>query len=353
MTIINSQHNARCTTNTMLGGLVFMAYVSGIMADTAMAQYGTENNTLKLTSVPSTATEGELFTMSCTSTKDIGAQPVAWFKDGDITFSTTHNASTNNTITFLPEGIGVYCDAFQHNITFKINSTMYNGSVWTCAYEHLSNSLTIDVETPPEKSVVPEPITSGSTTLSTRTMKHSIQYPLTDDTHITTMSHTTHNHSSAVKQIVGEGSTTRKPFMDITGTTTPLAGVKHDMPASQTDAYTIAGSVIGAFIAIAVVVVVVLCVRRKTIDAAKVMEDNFVYSMSSEAVPRAPSAPNSGNGMERAIMVDNLVYEGPPRFALDATKTEVTEKDTNAYTGLSCYEDVDNVYYSAATSERL
>lgn len=81
--------------------------------------------------------------MSCTSTKDIGAQLVVWFKDGDITFRTTNNASTDNTITFLPEGIGVHCDAFQHNITFKMNSTIYNGSVWTCTYERFSNSLTI------------------------------------------------------------------------------------------------------------------------------------------------------------------------------------------------------------------
>ncbi|XP_046560498.1 uncharacterized protein LOC124269514 isoform X2 [Haliotis rubra] len=177
--------------------------------------------------------------------------------------------------------------------------------------------------------------------------------------------HATSNNSSAGKHVVGEDNTT---FSHIPEHTTAVPAVKSDLPAIQTKVYTIAVSVIGGVIAIAVVIVVVgMCVRRKSVDVVKasrddipatecqpgrlndivppqsassrtegeqiVMVDNFLYTMSSEVVPRAANSTSSEDVEERAIMTDNLVYES---FPLDETETEISEKHTVVYTGLSC-----------------
>ncbi|XP_067679789.1 uncharacterized protein [Haliotis asinina] len=113
-------------------------------------------SSLVLTSSPKTATEGEHFTLICSS-NTTGGQDRQWSRNGTSPLLITTQGSTSYTVSnpdifngYLSGRINVSCDATQHNVTLRVNSTVDNGSVWQCVdyggtSKRSSNRLTICV----------------------------------------------------------------------------------------------------------------------------------------------------------------------------------------------------------------
>ncbi|XP_067679815.1 hepatitis A virus cellular receptor 1 homolog [Haliotis asinina] len=141
-------------------------------------------DSLVLTSSPLTTTDGEVFTLICSS-NTTGGQDRQWNRDGNLVFTTTQGFSSpivSNPYDFnryLSGRINVSCDASQHNVTLRINSTIDNGSRWQCVdvvISPRSNTLTIysaSTTTVSPTTTYSPPVSRVSTTTSTITTSPS------------------------------------------------------------------------------------------------------------------------------------------------------------------------------------
>ncbi|XP_046579769.1 uncharacterized protein LOC124287312 [Haliotis rubra] len=105
-----------------------------------------------LKSVPPTAADGELLTLVCSkSTPDHSHRDVSWYRDGAKVFVTKRSSAIYNIDSSVRNSyrsgrINVHCDALQHNVTIRINSTIDNGTTWCCRDATTSNTVMINVE---------------------------------------------------------------------------------------------------------------------------------------------------------------------------------------------------------------
>ncbi|XP_046560614.1 uncharacterized protein LOC124269610 isoform X3 [Haliotis rubra] len=113
------------------------------------------SGSLVLTSSPMTVTDGELFTLICSSNTTTG-QARQWNRDGTLVFYTTQGSTSpsgGNPDVFnryLSGRVNVSCDATQHNVTLRINSAVDNGSRWQCVDTvHTQTSNTMAIFTTP------------------------------------------------------------------------------------------------------------------------------------------------------------------------------------------------------------
>ncbi|XP_048254633.1 uncharacterized protein LOC124114787 [Haliotis rufescens] len=129
---------------------------------------------LVLTSSPDTATDGELFTMTCTSSQSGGR---AWSRDK--LYPVLYTQQGNSKVILVSPRLtrdllgrvtaSGSSDGTQNNVTLKINSRIDNGTAWMCRDEihgETSNTLTIVAVVAPPTTMV---LTSLRSTQSTPT----------------------------------------------------------------------------------------------------------------------------------------------------------------------------------------
>ncbi|XP_046579685.1 uncharacterized protein LOC124287222 isoform X2 [Haliotis rubra] len=139
---------------------------------------------LVLTSSPMTATDGELFTLICSS-NTTGGQDRQWNRDGVSPVFTTKQSSTSPSVgnsyifdRYLSGRVNVSCNATQHNVTLRINSAVDNGSRWQCV-DHFdsqtSNTMAIYVTV--HQSTHSASVSTVSTTTTTSSSSASTVSP--------------------------------------------------------------------------------------------------------------------------------------------------------------------------------
>ncbi|XP_067679771.1 uncharacterized protein [Haliotis asinina] len=257
---------------------------------------------LVLTSSPVIATDGEVFTLICSS-NTTGGQDRYWRRDNILLFTTSQGFSSPSVSNpdvfngYLLGRVNVSCHATQHNVTLRINSTIDNGSWWQCVGNltgQRSNTLTINV-------------TAHQTTVTTKTTAALVTTATDTD-------------------IASTGST------------------------GQSDT-TAAGAAGGGVAVIAVVIVAAVCIRkrRRSVEDAvrdksrrdrnpsrsaemltesgvtgedeKVMMDNIIYTSSSEVLPAEYSI--QGHNQADKVVQDNILYTSSSDIAPADYRTEV------------------------------
>ncbi|XP_048254202.1 uncharacterized protein LOC124125591 isoform X2 [Haliotis rufescens] len=187
---------------------------------------------LHLTPFPTKATEGNTYTLMCSSSA--GSRDIQWSRNSALIVRTRYVSATqcrediiNPAVfnTFLSGRINTSCGFNQHNVTLRISSQKDNGSVWWCANTvkgDMSNNLTIDV--------VVNSMTMPSTTATAATTT-------------TTEATTTATTATAAKS-------------------DKISSSKSPQDADNQVVYIAAG--VGGGVAVVIVVVVsVLCIRRR------------------------------------------------------------------------------------------
>ncbi|XP_046560505.1 uncharacterized protein LOC124269520 isoform X2 [Haliotis rubra] len=329
-----------------------------------------EAGSLVLTSSPMTARDGEIFTLICSSNTTSG-QDRLWNRDHTLVLTTTQgffSPSVSNPDafnTYLSGRVNVSCNATQHNVTLRINSTIDNGSRWQCMDNpsgQWSNILTINV-TVHQTTVTPTPTLSASVTTvtaitSTGSTDVNVSETSTPSTskHLNTMSNTTTSTAAT--------TTTEGYSITTSGTT-----------GGQTNTIAIAaGAAGGGVTVIAVVIVAAICIRKRprsvegngkhntrddrnssrraemliesgvNEDDEKVMMDNIIYTSSSEVAPAEYSIQDHNQADK--VMQDNILYTSssdiaPANYSIEDRK----------HVGKDVYTQVKKVKTSADTQE--
>ncbi|XP_046560506.1 uncharacterized protein LOC124269520 isoform X3 [Haliotis rubra] len=341
-----------------------------------------EAGSLVLTSSPMTARDGEIFTLICSSNTTSG-QDRLWNRDHTLVLTTTQgffSPSVSNPDafnTYLSGRVNVSCNATQHNVTLRINSTIDNGSRWQCMDNpsgQWSNILTINV-TVHQTTVTPTPTLSASVTTvtaitSTGSTDVNVSETSTPSTskHLNTMSNTT-TSTAATTTTEGYSITT--------------SGTTGGKSAGQTNTIAIAaGAAGGGVTVIAVVIVAAICIRKRprsvegngkhntrddrnssrraemliesgvNEDDEKVMQDNILYTSSSDIAP-------ANYSIEDRKHVGKDVYTQVKKVKTSADTQEPTDVYAKPHKGLQetpngdVYAKVNNVKSSEGTSENI
>ncbi|XP_048254188.1 uncharacterized protein LOC124125593 isoform X2 [Haliotis rufescens] len=129
---------------------------------------GQTRGSLHLTPFPTRTTEGNTYTLMCSSSA--GSRAIQWSRNSALTVRTRYVSATQcaedviSTAvfdTFLSGRINTSCKFNQHNVTLRISAQNDNGSVWWCqdpVKGDRSNNLTIDVVNA-EESTAASPVT--------------------------------------------------------------------------------------------------------------------------------------------------------------------------------------------------
>ncbi|XP_046579759.1 uncharacterized protein LOC124287303 [Haliotis rubra] len=131
---------------------------------------------------PMTATDGELFTLICSS--NTTGENIDSGRDDTVVIYTTQGStsiSVSNPDVFsryLSGRVNVSCDVTQHNVTLRINSAVDNGSRWQCediVISQTSNTLAIYVTV--HQSTHSASVSTVSTTTTTSSSSASTVSP--------------------------------------------------------------------------------------------------------------------------------------------------------------------------------
>ncbi|XP_067679750.1 serine-rich adhesin for platelets-like isoform X2 [Haliotis asinina] len=331
---------------------------------------------LVLTSSPMTATDGEVFTLTCSSNIS-GGQDRQWSRNGTLLFTTSQGPQSisvaNNDVfnRYLSGRVSVSGDATQHNVTLRINSTIDNGSRWQCvanAITQWSNTLTINV-------------TAHQTTLTTKT--NAALVTTATDTDIASTGSTDVNVSKT-SPFSTSTTTSTTTFTTTTNnnnnthgrpisTSGPTTATTSNRSTGQSDTIAIAAGAAGGGVAvIAAVIVAAVCIRKRrrsvedtvrdksrrdrspsrsaemlieggvTGEDEKVMMDNIIYTSSSEVVPAEYSA--QGHNQADKVMQDNILYTS----ASDIAPADYRTGDPNPF---DVYTEVKKVKTNADEHE--
>ncbi|XP_048237155.1 uncharacterized protein LOC125372138 [Haliotis rufescens] len=220
---------------------------------------------LVLTSSPDTATDGELFTMTCTSSQSGGR---AWSRDK--LYPVLYTQQGNSKVILVSPRLtrdllgrvtaSGSSDGTQNNVTLKINSRIDNGTAWMCRDEihgETSNTLTIVAVVAPPTTMV---LTSLRSTQSTPT-----GISVSD---------------AVVKSRLSPTTTTVILFT----TTTPLFGTEKETStaASPSPPTTVIVAAVATGVVIIVIVVVVVFIwRNRWNRARKDYHDSSIYTIPS------------------------------------------------------------------------
>ncbi|XP_067663805.1 uncharacterized protein [Haliotis asinina] len=105
-----------------------------------------------LTSETATAVEGRIFNLSCIHASGLSIGTALWYRDCVQIFQTNGQNQRNQVLSkttdfrAVSQRISVTSDPTQHRVSLTINSTLDEGSVWTCGNgERFSNSITVKV----------------------------------------------------------------------------------------------------------------------------------------------------------------------------------------------------------------
>ncbi|XP_071095210.1 uncharacterized protein [Haliotis cracherodii] len=209
---------------------------------------GFVNGSLQLTTFPAQATEGNAYTLTCSSNNNVSASKIIWYWRTVAVVETTYLNDTCDVVvpqneyfeTYFSKRVSISCGVLQHNVTLRINSTVDNGTLWYCkdpSTDETSHTVTIDVTDEPTHS------TSVTTTPASATPT------ITTDAEIV--------------------SSTFSPISTSTGTGT---GNENQLPII----YIAVGGSIAVVIIIVIVVSIVLLRRRKTRTVKLAGDDKFV-----------------------------------------------------------------------------
>ncbi|XP_067679764.1 uncharacterized protein [Haliotis asinina] len=305
---------------------------------------------LVLTSSPVIATDGEVFTLICSS-NTTGGQDRYWRRDNILLFTTSQGFSSPSVSNpdvfngYLLGRVNVSCHATQHNVTLRINSTIDNGSWWQCVGNltgQRSNTLTINVtahQTTVTTKTTAALVTTATDTdiASTGSTDANVSKTSSFSTSTTTFTSTTTttNNNTYGRPILMPGSTT--------ATTSTTSNGQSDTTA--------AGAAGGGVAVIAVVIVAAVCIRkrRRSVEDAvrdksrrdrnpsrsaemltesgvtgedeKVMMDNIIYTSSSEVLPAEYSI--QGHNQADKVVQDNILYTSSSDIAPADYRTEV------------------------------
>ncbi|XP_048254394.1 uncharacterized protein LOC124130300 isoform X2 [Haliotis rufescens] len=123
-----------------------------------------------LTSAPATAVEGNPFKLSCIHASGLTLTTALWYRNCVEIFQTNGNLNKNQMLSTnyhniefrsVSQRVTVESDRTRHRVTLIINSTLDEGSVWTCGTgQTVSNSITV---------ILMEPITEESSTPTSST----------------------------------------------------------------------------------------------------------------------------------------------------------------------------------------
>ncbi|XP_048254192.1 uncharacterized protein LOC124121873 isoform X1 [Haliotis rufescens] len=128
-----------------------------------------------LTRSPLTASDGELFTLICSSNTSSGRDR-QWYRNDLFVFITTQGSSCPSISKdyvfqpYLAGRVNVSCDVLQHNVTLRIKSDRDNGTRWKCldnTKSQTSHTVTIHVSKlqsrPATTSILSTPVITTTT----------------------------------------------------------------------------------------------------------------------------------------------------------------------------------------------
>ncbi|XP_071095211.1 uncharacterized protein [Haliotis cracherodii] len=124
---------------------------------------GFVNGSLQLTTFPAQATEGNAYTLTCSSNNNVSASKIIWYWRTVAVVETTYLNDTCDVVvpqneyfeTYFSKRVSISCGVLQHNVTLRINSTVDNGTLWYCkdpSTDETSHTVTIDVTDEPTHS---------------------------------------------------------------------------------------------------------------------------------------------------------------------------------------------------------
>ncbi|XP_071095209.1 uncharacterized protein [Haliotis cracherodii] len=237
---------------------------------------GFVNGSLQLTTFPAQATEGNAYTLTCSSNNNVSASKIIWYWRTVAVVETTYLNDTCDVVvpqneyfeTYFSKRVSISCGVLQHNVTLRINSTVDNGTLWYCkdpSTDETSHTVTIDVTDEPTHS------TSVTTTPASATPT------ITTDAEIVSSTFSPISTSTGTGTDTASTPATSSPTSTDTTQSMGQTSVTSTKPENQLPIIYIAvGGSIAVVIIIVIVVSIVLLRRRKTRTVKLAGDDKFV-----------------------------------------------------------------------------
>ncbi|XP_048254195.1 uncharacterized protein LOC124121873 isoform X2 [Haliotis rufescens] len=225
-----------------------------------------------LTRSPLTASDGELFTLICSSNTSSGRDR-QWYRNDLFVFITTQGSSCPSISKdyvfqpYLAGRVNVSCDVLQHNVTLRIKSDRDNGTRWKCldnTKSQTSHTVTIHVT---ELQSKPAATLILSTPVITTTTEDKSLPKSTDVVNLMTASSTA--TKAATRATTGTLATTITTATTGTSATTAKFDISSSTSLQEGDAPNVAYIAVGAAVGGVVVgcvitaIVFIMWMRRR------------------------------------------------------------------------------------------